>query len=108
MLTFHLFLLSLHTRLLNFLVPQSRFLIFSSFPPKWKFPQVPASFFQISFLFHLLFFSHQGQHRISAFHSLQIGATPYKMQLEEHLPHFVHSYRLLVGQPANVEQHSQL
>ena len=67
--------------------------------------QVPASFFQISLLFHLLFFSHQGQHRISTFHSLQIGATPYKMQLEEHLPHFVHGHRLLVEQPANVEQH---
>lgn len=41
-------------------------------------------------------------------HSLQIGATPYKMQLEEHLPRFVHGHRLLVEQPVNIEQHSQL
>ena len=57
MFTFHLFLFSLHTRLLNFLVPQSRFLIFSSFPPKWKFPKYqclsfryPCCFIYSSFL----------------------------------------------------------
>ena len=42
----------------------SNLLFFSS---QVEISQVPASFFQISLLFHLLFFSHQGQHRISAF-----------------------------------------
>lgn len=76
----------------------SNLLFFSS---QVEISQVPASFFQISLLFHLLFFSHQGRHCISAF-------TRCKMQLEEHLPHFVHGHRLLVEQPANIEQHSQL
>lgn len=77
----------------------SNLLFFSS---QVKISQVPASFFQISLLFHLLFFSYQGQHRISAFTRCR------QEQLEEHLPHFVHGHRLLVEQPANIEHHSQL